>query len=167
MSYNIGDKAYWIESNTNYGKKIPCPMCFGKRFITLILGDDSQAQIECGFCSHGLERPSGFANTWEPAAIIHSGVITGVSNREGTKYEIGRCNLFAHELYSTEDEAKLVQEVKLKEVTEQAERWFKESFIRAKKQQIWSAGYHRNCIKSAERTISWHQLRLNMIKENP
>lgn len=167
MNYNIGDTAYWVESSTHYNKKVPCPMCFGKRFVTLILGDESQTQIECGFCSHGIDRPSGLANSWEPSAIIHAGTITGISTRDGTRYEIGGRNLFAHELYTNEADAKLVQEVKLKEVQEQAEHCFRESFVNAKKKQIWSAGYHRSCIKSAERNIEWHRLRLNMIKDKP
>lgn len=162
---NIGDKVYWVYSNTNYGKYIPCPMCFGKKVITVILGDDSQVKSECGFCQHGMDRPSGLAKAWEPLTEVRSGTITGISNRDGLRYEIDREILYAHETYPTQEIAELVKVEKEKETNERAAQWFKDNFITCTKKQIWSVGYHRNCIKDAERKIEWHKDRITMIKE--
>lgn len=164
MKYNIGDTVYWVEASTHYQKSIPCPMCFGKCFVTIILGDDSQEKIECGFCQKGYERACGIAKTWEASAMVCSGAITGVSSRDGVRYEVGYRSVYEHEIF-TKEEAELVRVEKLAEVTSQAEHWFKESFVNAKKNQIWSAGYHRECIKREKRTIEWHELRLGMIKD--
>lgn len=161
---NIGDIVYWVEASCNYQKQIPCPMCFGKKIVTIILGNDSQEQIECGFCIKGFERPSGYATTWEANAVIHSGTITGISTKDGCRYEVGYHNIFQHETYDTLEQAELVRQVKLDEVIEQAKQWHLDNFKRAKQKQIWSAGYHRNQIKDAERTIEWHRDRLGMIK---
>ncbi len=163
MKYTLGDTAYWIESGTNYQKRIPCPMCFGKLFVTVILGDDTQEKVECGFCQRGVERPSGYATTWEASATVHLGIITGVSTKDGIRYEVGYKSLFEHEIYS-ESEAELVRVAKFEEAKEQAEKLFRDSFITATKKQVWSAGYHRENIKRAERNIEWHKLRLGMIK---
>lgn len=165
MSKAIGDIIYWVESSANYGKEIPCPMCFGKRFVTLILGDDSKCEIECGYCSHGVDRPSGIAKTWEPHAAVRSGKITGISTRDGIRYEAGYTSLYAHETYDSQAIADEVCKSRLEEVKKHAEEWHIESFVNCKKKQIWSAGYHRESIKSAERNIEWHKMRLNMIKE--
>jgi hypothetical protein len=165
MKYKLGDKIFWVTSDTRYAKKIPCPMCFGKLFVTIILGDDSQSKIECGFCQSGVDRPSGLATSWEPSATVHSGTITGVSSKDGVRYEVGNASLWEHECFQDEKEATLFRDVKFDEAKELAEKWFKESFVHAKKKQIWSAGYHRQSIASAERTISWHKLRLGMIAE--
>lgn len=165
MKYNLGDTIYWIEASTHCQKQVPCPMCFGKLLVTIILGDDSQTKIECGFCQRGTDRPSGFATTWEPSSVLKSGVITGVSTKDGIRYESGYKSLFEHEIYDDEKIAELVRVVKLEEVEAQAKHWFQEQFGDAKKKQIWSAGYHRECIKREERTIEWHKLRLGMIKE--
>ena len=164
MKYNIGDTIFWVEASTSYQKQIPCPMCFGKCFVTIILGDDSQEKIECGFCQRGMERPNGFATTWEPTSNVRSGVITGVSTKDGVRYEVGYRSIYEHETYS-EPEAELVRAAKFEEVKEQADRLFQESFVTAKKKQVWSAGYHRQCIEREERTIKWHKLRLGTIKE--
>jgi hypothetical protein len=140
-------------------------MCFGKRFVTIILGDESKTESECGMCSHGLDRATGQAKTWEATATIYSGKITGISTREGTKYEVGYKTVTAHECFDSELEATPVREAKQKEAEDQRDNWFKDSFVNCKKSQLWNAGYHRSCIESAERTIQWHKARLNMIGE--
>ena len=56
-------------------------------------------------------------------------------------------------------------EAKLKEEIERRKLWERDHFITATKKQVWSAGYHRGCIESAERTLNWHKMRLCMIKE--
>ena len=165
MKFKIGDTVYWVEASANYGKEIPCPMCFGKRFVTIILGDDSQQKIECGFCQHGCDRASGIAKTWEPHAYISSGKITGFSQKDGPRYEIDYKNKFEHELFDNEKDAELVRECKYQEVKEQAEKWFTENFHNCSKKQIWSAGYHKSCIEREERTIEWHKARLCMIAD--
>lgn len=162
---SIGDTVYWVEAYTNYGKSIPCPMCFGKRFVAIILGDGSKTDIECGMCSHGLDRATGQAKTWEPTALIHSGTISGISTKDGTKYEIGYSSVKDYECFASEAEADTVRDAKLKEMQERAAVYYKDNFINCKKKQIWSAGYHRSCIKSAEQTLQWHKMRLNMIEE--
>lgn len=165
MSRAIGETVYWVESHTHYGKSIPCPMCFGNRFVTIILGDESRSKIECGMCSHGCERPSGVAKTWEAAAIIYSGVITGISTREGLKYEIGHSSVYARDCFDSEDSAIPARDAALKEAQDRRAKWFEDSFVQCKKKQVWSAGYHRSQIKDAERTIEWHKARLGMIKD--
>lgn len=162
---NIGETVFWVESYAHYGKSILCPMCFGKRFVTIILGNGTHTESECGSCGHGLDRATGQSKTWEPSAVIYSGQITGISTREGAKYEVGHKNVFQHECFDSEAEAIPTRDRKLKEEQDRAAQWFKDQFVNAKKSQIWSAGYHRECIKSAERTIEWHKGRLNMIKE--
>lgn len=162
---SIGETIYWVESHTHYGKSVPCPMCFGKRLVTIILGDESQTKIECGFCSHGLEIATGQAKTWEPVSIILSGAITGISTRDGGKYEVGYKTIPFSEVFDSEAEAIPSRDEKLEEVKSRRDAWFKENFINCSKKQIWSAGYHRDCIKSAERSIEWHKARLGMINE--
>jgi len=48
--YNIGDKVWRATSGTEE-KKVLCPECFGKTFLTVILGDNSQVKIWCVSCT--------------------------------------------------------------------------------------------------------------------
>lgn len=162
---NIGDEVYWVYSTTNYGKQVPCSMCFGKRFVEVILGDNSVVKSECGFCQRGCDRASGNMTIWTDFTEIRHGKITGISMRDGVRYEVGRETLWAYETYPTKEAAEIVYAEKDKEAKERAAECFRESFVNCTKKQIWSVGYHKGCIERAERTIEWHQSRLGMIKE--
>lgn len=167
MKFNIGDDVFWVESHCHYQKTIPCPMCFGKKFVTVILGDDSKVQTACGFCEREMEGSTGYATIWEPTAIIKSGQITGVSTKDGIKYEVNYNSLSEDEILTSQDAANAEYLFKLEEVKKQAQKWFNDSFVNCTKKQVWSAGYHKRCIEQAERTIEWHKAKLGMIKQNP
>jgi len=70
MKFSLGETIYWVESSCNYQKAVPCPMCFGKRLVTIILGDESQTKIACGFCERGHEGSTGIATVWEPIEVF-------------------------------------------------------------------------------------------------
>lgn len=165
MKYSVGDEVYWVESSSNYQKSVPCPMCFGQRFVTIILGNDESEKIECGYCQKGYDRASGIATVWQPDAVVHKGTISGVTTRNGIKYEIGYKSIDEHELFNKKDDAEIEREKRYRAEVERSEKWFLDNFIQAKKKQIWSVGYHRRSIKDAEKTIAWHKSRLGMIKD--
>lgn len=165
MSHAIGETVFWVESSTNYSKKIPCKMCFGKKRVQLILGDESVIDSSCGYCENGYFGPTGFCTIWEPMAEVKMGRITGISQRDGVRYEIGHKNLFHHEVYADAAIAEEIRKIKYEEVKKHAEEWSKENFVNCTKKQIWSAGYHQRCIEDAKRNIEWHTMRAKMIKE--
>jgi len=163
--YKIGQKVFFVESYTTYNKKIPCPMCFGKRFVTIILGDNSHEKIECGFCSHGYEFASSYATVWEPHAEIEEAVISGIEKNNGWLYKVGFTQKFESELYLSKDDAIIEKDKQLEDVTIRAKQYFIDNFIQAKKNQVWSTGYHKGKIKKCEKQIEWHKIRLGMIKD--
>lgn len=165
MKYSIGDIVYWVYSSTHYEHSIPCEMCFGKRVVKIILGNDEVVTSECGACSHGMDYATGTMKTWKPIAIVHTGRITGVSTYGGTRYEVDGRSVSEHELFSNKEEAEKVREIKLQEAVAQANTNFQNKLNNCKKSQIWSTHYHRSRIEDAKRTIEWHQNRLAMIKE--
>lgn len=164
MKYKIDDKVFYVQSSTHYQKTIPCRLCFGKRFVTIILGDGSEVKSMCGACDRGMESATGYETTHEPEAIIKEGRITGISCRDGVKYEINGSSFYENEIYSSEAEAEKERQIKFEEVTKRADLWYKDSFINCTKKQLWSARYHRGCVESAERNLRWHQMRLGLIE---
>lgn len=164
--FNLGDAVFYVDASCNYGTKVPCPICFGKLRVAVILGNDERVYTECGHCAPGMERPSGVATTWGVHAAIVEGTITGIRQDYGSwKYEVSGRNVDGHEIFRTREEAEPVREAKLKEVTEQKRNWERDSFVTATKKQLWSAGYHRSQIRYHERHIDWHKARLCMISE--
>jgi hypothetical protein len=162
--YSIGQEVYYIESSLNYGKEIPCPMCFGKLEVKLILGDGEECKVECGFCRRGCEEPSGMATTWEPVANLKKAKITGMNiEKDEWIYILGFSHLKESEIYATEQEGGPIRQTTYNELMRKKEEWFRDHFIEAKENQIWNAGYHRRQIKDHEKSIEWHRLRLRMI----
>ena len=164
--FNIGDEVFFVRSSCSYGTKVPCTICFGKRKVTVILGNDEHIESECGYCSPGMEPPSGYSTTWMPHASVEAGAITGVRrDYGGWKYDVGGYTVCQYELFTTREEATPVMEAKLNEETEREQAYERDHFVNATKKQIWSTGYHRGQIASHERSINWHKMRLCMIKD--
>jgi len=114
--FNIGDEAFIVRSSCHYGIKVPCTVCFGKRRVTVILGNDERVDSECGYCSHGIEPPSGQSQTWGPNAEVHNGPVTGVRYESGRwRYDVCGYGVEEDEIFATHEEAKPVKEAKLKE----------------------------------------------------
>lgn len=164
--FNIGDAVFFVESSCGYGLKVPCRMCFGKRKVTVILGNDEQVLSKCEYCAAGVDPPSGYSTTWEAASIIHSGTITGVRlEHDGWRYDVGGRGVSEPEIFYSRDEAVPLMEARLKEESERKLTYERDHFVTATKKQIWSVGYHRGRIADHERQIRWHEMRLCMIKE--
>lgn len=164
--FNIGAGAFIVRSSCHYGTKVPCRICFGKRKVVVILGNDEHVDTECGYCSAGIDPPSGQSTTWGPHADIVAGPITGIRyDYDGWKYDVGGYSTPEHELFTTREEATPVMEAKLKEEVERKQIYERDHFINATKKQIWSAGYHLNRIEDHERQINWHRMRLCMTKK--
>lgn len=167
--YEIGQTVYWVESSCNYMKSVPCPICFGHRRVEIILGNKEVQPIECGYCAKGYQGPTGKATIWEPQSTIYEGEITGIKKNDFGKWEyiIGRRDVGELDLYTSKKDAQPKRDMMLETEKEKAEAWFKDSFVRAKKNQVWSVGYHREQIKHHKKSIEWHKMRLQMIKDTP
>lgn len=164
--YNIGDLVYYVYASNHMEQTISCPICFGNKYCTLILGNDEKVESECGYCSSGFEGPRGYIKTYNPKAEVMSGVINGISMRDGIRYEVGYHSLRESELFTTKESAEPFRKIEEERVIEQAKKWSESNFVNCTKKQMWSAGYHRNQIKDAERKIEWHRSKISMIKES-
>ena len=165
--FNIGDEVYYVTSSCRYGVYKPCEICFGKCKVTIILGNGEHVDSECGYCQHGIDRPSGFQKTWEPRADIKFGAIRGIRehSEEGWTYDIGYDTVHSPEMFTSREGAVPLMETRLSEEKERRAVFERDHFITATKKQIWSTGYHRSQIADYKRKMAWHEMRLCMIKE--
>ena len=164
--FNIGDSVFWVYSSTNHGKRVPCEMCFGQKFVTIILGDGSQQPTECGACQAGIDPPSGVQKIWEPIAEVRSGKISGIESDRGTwRYKCGVDNLEEDEIFTEAAQADALRVTRFAEETARAAQFRKDNLVRCKQAQVWSAQYHRRQIKEHEQKIEWHRYRLAMCKQ--
>lgn len=163
--FNIGDEVWF--ACTQHGEAwVVCPDCFGKRFLTVILGDASQVTVDCTGCQVGYDPPMGKIKIYTYTPEIRKITIDGREEHksEPTEYKYnsysgGCCSAKEHQLFATEKEANLEAErlVKENKKNQQEQITRKEKPTRS---WAWNATYHRNQIKEAERQLAYHKSKL-------
>lgn len=163
--YKIGDEV-WYAALEHGSKRSPCPDCSGKRYLRVILGDDSEVTINCQGCAQGYNLPTGFVEIPELTAHSRCVKIQGFETvlqegQEVTIYHFEGCyradekKLF---LVKEEAEAKarqLGQEETRREV-ERLSHKFKNY-----RSWAWHVHYYRSEIERAEKNIAQYKQQLN------
>lgn len=161
----VGDRV-WVASYTHGAVRVVCPICFGKRRVTLIRGDDSVVELLCGFCGIGEPGPTGYVTEHEYSAMAYQVAITAVATRvesTGTKieYHVGTdgCYTTYHpeNCFATEAEA-LERGKELGEIAQgKAETHAGYGKADAEKSYAWNAGYHLREAKKARERVAYHE----------
>ena len=167
--FKINDEVY----HAQYDRKqryIVCPDCMGKRFLTVIMGDDSRVTIDCVGCTRGAyEGPHGNIETWDYEATVTKRKITGMEvNLQKTEYkshifcdENGSSyfTLKSEDMFSTEAEATVrAKELKAEAEKEEAKRLTQKHD--RNRSWAWNASYHRKGVRDAERNLAHHTAQL-------
>jgi hypothetical protein len=66
-------QAIWWASCDSIEVTENCPDCFGKKYLTVILGDDSEVKIDCRTCALGYEPPRGYITLHKYGATARPG----------------------------------------------------------------------------------------------
>lgn len=162
--YNIGDQV-WCACTGTKEKSKPCPECFGKKYLTVILGDDSQVTIPCAGCAAGFDPSKGYVTYFEYSIDVFLGSIEKVEiERGGVSYSMSNHYYFKDdEVFETKEEA----EVKAKE---KADKFTKQELARIHRKDIryhtwsWHVHYHRKQIRDCEETLKYAKKNLDAAK---
>lgn len=158
--YNVGDVVWWAHCGTEHVSH-PCPVCFGKRQVTLVLGNDDQVILPCSYCSHGYEDPTGIETEYEYVVKPERKTITSIeiqvsSTDEKREYR-SDSYLNIEDIFDTEGEA-LTRCLEVKQKLEEDQRtlakYLKE---KAEKSFAWNAGYHMRATKKLRQQIEYHE----------
>ncbi len=171
--FKMDDEIY----HAQYERKrrlIPCPDCMGKRFLTVIMGDDSKVTIDCVGCTRGAyDGPHGNIETWGYEATVTKRKITGMEvTPQKTEY---KSHIFCDEggssyytlkdddIFHTEAEAIIrANELKAEAEKEEAKRLMQKHDHN--RSWAWNATYHRSCLKRAEKDMAYHSAKLSVAK---
>jgi hypothetical protein len=155
--YKVGDTV-WVPQAGNTQVEIPCPVCFGKKVITLILGNDDHVILDCDYCNKGFECPRGFVTEYQFVATAYPVTINAVcvetrEDGEHVEYKVihSSCSSSSYKeskIFSTKEEAEAFAKIEAeKQIAEESER----SNNRKKhvaKTFAWNAGYWMREAKS-------------------
>jgi hypothetical protein len=84
MEKNIGDKVWWATCE-NKTVEIDCPVCFGKKEVTLILGNGEQVKTDCDYCGRGFEPAKGYTQEYQMVSGVKEIEITGKEIKENAE----------------------------------------------------------------------------------
>lgn len=161
----VGDTVWFAQCGTREVIR-PCPVCFGKLAVTVILGNDEHIATPCDYCGKGYGGPTGVEREYEWIAKPTQITITGVTTEDrgngpecSYRFHEGYC-ADQGELFDTKEEAEARCAVKAAEHAEDERKrreWRKES---AHKSFSWHVGYHRKEVREAKRRLAWHEARV-------
>lgn len=151
----------------------PCRVCNGDRKVTLILGTGERASLDCDYCSHGYEAPTGSETFYEFRPEPKPYVINAVEVVETSQGELVRYRVGADNAYSTFDAsdcfpsaeaaaARCAELVAEAEVEQERQMRAKEN---GKKSYAWHVGYHLREAKRSREQAAHHERKAALMKE--
>ena len=156
----IGDTIY-VSKFGQTQVKIDCPVCFGKKIVTLILGNDAAVEMPCECCGRGCEPPCGYVKEWRMKKGVKTVVVSQIRTRQTAsgnevEYQADSYIYYAKDVFSTEEEALAESERRAEQYNIDQET--KAEHIKGKpdKNYSWNAGYHMRQAKKAREQIEYH-----------
>ena len=166
--YKIGDWAWYAERETLQAQET-CPECFGKKYLTVILGDDSRVTIDCAGCGSGYDPPKGYVNYWKQSAKARQVIISGIEiSTEETRYKFDAAGCSCRtcdqaDMFDSKEGAEL-------RAAELADEYEKEQLARIHKKEknnrtwSWHVHYYRKMIRQCTEDIERATLQLDAAK---
>lgn len=160
----IGQTVYEARAWSYGDKSVPCPVCYGQLFATLILGNGEHVKVECDACGIGYNGPRGVVNERCAGSRIDTHIVAGllsdgdgwkVLDRSGSRYAWGS------EVFETAEEAETQRAALFAEAVKDAENRTFQQREHKRKKLTWLAFYHRKGIKTAERDLAYHTRKLS------
>jgi hypothetical protein len=164
--FTIGQKVYVAWANAYSQQQVECPICAGKRSVTLILGSGEHVSVECAGCDWGFEGAHGYVTKYGPASGFDTAIVTGLTFEDGKWSVCTRPRRSDGELFTSELEASRRRVAMYAEAEERALAAFELQFKHKRMKHGLSVNYHRSEIVDLERKLAWHKEKLSH-KEGP
>ncbi len=161
MPFNIGD-TYYLPHHNPRQISVPCPICYGNKKVTLVLGNEDQVEVECDGCGLGYEGPRGYIMSYTYEPFVSKFTIAGVHSmyqEEWTVKSTGGETANMKQLYTRQSEALLEAQRCMAECIEHNMRSNASAHMR--KKLAWAVRYHEEQIKEYERKIAWHRSKVS------
>jgi len=165
----IGD-VLWLATTGQREKIKPCPVCYGKKEVMLILGNGDEVITPCAYCSLGFNPPTGHVHEWEYVVEPKLIVIDSIRKEEtatGTKIELYYDRCYATDIskiFKTREDAeiKCAELVKEREIEQNTKAEYLKS--NQAKSYSWNVGYYMRNVRDMEKKIEWYKDRARLCK---
>lgn len=158
----VGDMV-WVARCGSRLVKQTCPICYGDKEVTLILGNKEKIVIECDYCGKGYGFPRGFVEEYEyteAAERVAVSAIRMTSTIDGECIEYTLSGYFStsiDDIFDTEEEA--IERCKIISKRETDEQNKRIDYIKknARKTFAWNAGYWMSAAKRARKDAEQYE----------
>lgn len=166
--FNIGDEVWHATTKTREVYDT-CLECMGKRYLTVILGDDSQVTIQCECCKRGYMGATGQINRFEHYEEVALRSVGGVEisgdtfeyrlpSGSGGYYCVKESDVFNNQA-SAELRATKIAAERTKEAMDNSHRKYKQD-----RSWAWHVKYHREALRRALEQVGYHNEELQYAK---
>lgn len=158
--YHVGDQVWVATFNPSAEVKVTCPVCYGEKKVTLILGNGDSVILPCQHCQQGQNGPTGFVteqvrSTKAEKVTIDTVRITETMEGQTREYEANGQALPKENIFDTETEA-------LEKAKRLAAEWIAEHDPLKEipdKSYSWNAGYHLQRMENLRKKLRYHKKR--------
>ncbi len=160
-TYNIGDTVF-VARYENRLERILCPVCFGKREVVLILGNEDQVTLPCEYCKIGFDPARGYVMEYVFLPKVDEERIIGREihdSLDGQKveYYAGNRILYPENMFDSPEEA-LIRAKELEKEAEEQEQIRLTHIKKNKKTSFaWNAGYHIREAAKNRKSAEYHE----------
>jgi hypothetical protein len=162
--FKIG-QAVWVGDVNTEKTKDPCPVCYGKKYITVILGNRDRAKVACNFCDEPFYGPRGWVYGESRTVVgAHQEVITGMDIREDdVTYWFGGHGWHDERVAVTKEEA--LEKAKLVAIRYDEQHKQRTADLAkhdVNKTYAWNVGHYKNQLERAQRDIEFYTKKIEI-----
>lgn len=156
-----GDKVWIPRFHPLSEERVVCPVCFGKKTLKVIFGDDSVVRVRCRYCDDLHMGPRGWVIEQRPVARAELVEISAVTMGTDGVEEVRALGVFWQrggdklDVFDSEDAALS----RAKEMAEeyQKEQDQKELMVKEDVNYTWRAGHHLHQAKRKHAEAERHE----------
>lgn len=161
---------YWLPRLTPQQIQVPCPVCYGKKVVTVTLGNGEYVAVECEGCGLGFERARGYVTEYTYEPFVQPFTVRAVTSMHNESWWLSSVEGEHAEwidLANTEEEALIASQQRLTMTLENQSRSNAARKPRDLKKFPWTVRYHEMCIADLAEKIAWHRAHVSARKAQP
>jgi hypothetical protein len=163
--YKVGDWV-WYATYDSEEIKVPCPVCYGNKVVTVILGNGDEVTVECDYCGKGWQNAPGYVTEYQRIPKAEQHMITKrriEDGRDGEEIEYISSSyiLRIEQMFDDEQEAYDYAVGLAEKVTQDN---LDKPKYKNEKSYTWNAGYHLKNAASKRKEAEYHEAKAKICK---